>query len=196
MYGDTGMRCGLEALLAVNGIDIEEGQQALYEALRMQCFASVCDVLRGDKGAYLQALQNFRRRMNPAVFAKEMVETHCGCGLDEESYEVLGNWLVCFFRKDDVRTIYPEAIRKRLVQQQSGKCAICGQSITYKSDLDHIIPWIYVGDMLSDNLQLLCRKCNSKKRASVMYPLQVLLKGNGNKQKSRSGEASCYGCDR
>lgn len=185
MYGDDMMQCGLEALLTANGIDIEQGQQALYEALRMQCFATVCDVLREDKDAYLQALQNFRRWMNPAAFAKEIVEAHCGCRLDEESYAVLGNLFACFFRKNDVRTTYPEIIRKRLAQQQSGKCAICGQSITYKSDLDHIIPWIYVGDTLADNLQLLCRRCNSKKRASLIYPLQVLLqKGNSNQEKS------------
>ena len=70
MYGDDMMQCGLEVLLTANGIDIEQGQQALYEALRMQCFATVCDVLREDKDAYLQALQNFRRWMNPAAFAK------------------------------------------------------------------------------------------------------------------------------
>ncbi len=183
MYGDNIMRCGLEALLAVNGIDIERGQQALYEALRLQCFATVCDVLRQDRGAYLQALQNFRKRMNPAAFAEEMVVAHCGCRLDEDSYAVLGNLFACFFRKDDVRITYPEGIRKRLAQQQNGKCAICDQPITHKSDLDHIIPWIYVGDTMADNLQLLCRKCNSKKRASLIYPLQVLLqKGNRNQE--------------
>lgn len=162
MYGDIMMQCGLEALLAVNGIDIEQGQQALYEALRMQCFASVCDVLREDQSVYLQALQAFRKRMNPAAFAKEMVLTHCGCKLDEESCEALGNLFVSFFRKDNIRVSYPDSLRKQLAQQQNEGCAICDQSITYKSDLDHIIPWIYVGDTLTDNLQLLCHKCNSK----------------------------------
>lgn len=185
MYGDEMIQSGLEALLAVNGIDLGHGQQALYEALRMQCFATVCDVLREDRGAYLQALQNFRRRMNPTAFSEEMVTTYCGCKLDEESYIVLGKLFACFFRKDDVRISYPEGTRKRLEQQQKGKCAICSQPITYKSDLDHIIPWVYVGDTLTGNLQLLCRKCNSKKRASMIYPLQVLLqKGNSDQEKS------------
>lgn len=184
MYGDDMMQCGLEALLAVNGIDIEHGQQVLYEALRMQCFAAVCDVLREDRGTYLQALQNFRKRMNPAAFAEEMVAVHCGCRLDEESYTVLGNLFACFFRKDDVRITYPEVTRKRLAQRQKGQCAICGRSITHKSDLDHIIPWVYVGDTLPDNLQLLCRNCNSKKRASLIYPLQVLLQKGNREQES------------
>ena len=185
MYGNDKMQCGLDALLAVNGIDIEQAQRALYEALRMQCFATVCDSLREDCCAYLQALQNFRRLMNPAAFAEEMVIAYCGYKLDEESYIVLGNLFACFFRKDDVRITYPEAMRKRLAQQQKGKCVICGQPITYKSDLDHIIPWIYVGDALTDNMQLLCHRCNSKKRASLIYPLQVLLqKGNNDQEKS------------
>lgn len=185
MYGDDMMQCGLEALLAVNGIDIEHGQQALYEALRMQCFATVCDVLREDRGAYLQALQDFRKWMNPAAFAEEMVVAHCGYRLDEESYAALGNLFACFFRKNDVRITYPQIVRKRIAQQQKGKCAICGRPITHKSDLDHIIPWIYVGDTLTDNLQLLCRDCNSKKRASLIYPLQVLLQ-RGNRDRENS----------
>ena len=90
-----------------------------------------------------------------------------------------------FFRRDDVRVTYPDIVRKRLTQKQNGKCAICGQAITHKSDLDHIIPWMYVGDALADNLQILCRECNSKKRASLIYPLQVLLqRGNSNQEKS------------
>lgn len=185
MYGDIMKQCGLEALLAVNGIDLEHGQQALYEALRMQCFATVCDVLREDRSAYLQALQSFRKRMNAAAFAEEMVTEHCSCRLDEESYAELGKLFASFFRKDDVRITYPEVMRKKLALQQNYRCAICGESITFKSDLDHIIPWVYVGDTLEDNLQLLCRRCNGKKRASLIYPLLVLLqKGNRNDRKA------------
>lgn len=166
-------------MLAVNGIEIQRGQQALYDALRMQCFAAVCDVLREDRRAYLRALQSFRKRMNPAAFAEEMVTAYCGCRLDDESYAVLGKLFACFFRKNDVRITYPESARKRLLEQQDGKCAICGRTITQQSDLDHVIPWIYVGDTLENNLQLLCRRCNSKKRASLIYPLQMLLqRGN------------------
>ena len=175
MYGDVMEQSGLEALLAVNGIDLESGHQVLYEALRLQCFAQVCDVLREDRGTYLHALQSFRRRMNPTAFAEEMVIEHCECRLDEESYVVLGKLFAHFFRKDDVRITYPETLRKRLAFQQDYRCAICGKAITYTANLDHIIPWVYVGDTLDDNLQLLCRACNSKKRASLIYPLQVLL---------------------
>ena len=172
-------------MLAVNGIDLEHGQQALYEALRMQCFATVCNTLREDRSIYLQALQSFRKRMNATAFAEEMVIEYCACRLDEESYVVLGRLFTNFFRKDDVRITYPEVLRRRLAQQQDYRCAICGKSITSKSDLDHIIPWVYVGDTLEDNLQILCHRCNSKKRASLIYPLQVLLqKGNRNCGKS------------
>lgn len=44
------------------------------------------------------------------------------------------------------------------------KCAYCGN--TENLQLDHIIPIIKGGKNIEENIQVLCRKCNIKKRAN------------------------------
>ena len=166
-------------MLAANELPLEYAQNVLYEALRLQCFASVCDALKEDKKSYLSAVNEYRKMDNPAAFAKKMVTLHCGCKLDDESYALLGRLFVCFFRKSNSRVAYPDSLRKKLALIQGNVCAICGNPISYvksKSELDHIIPWTYVGDILEDNLQLLCHDCNSRKRSSILYSIKVMLR--------------------
>lgn len=170
------MNNGLENLLNANGIALEDGQQVIYEALRLQCFATVCEALRKDRKLYLEELRKFRGRMDRAAFSREMVWKYCACRLDEASYDALGELFACFFRKDDSRLRYSKRMRRKLAQRQEYHCAICGEPITEEAELDHKIAWIYVGDRLEDNLQLLCHACNNGKRASLIYPLQVLLR--------------------
>ena len=81
-----------------------------------------------------------------------------------------------FFRKKDYRVIYPQKIRTDLLHQQHCHCAICNELITDHAELDHIIPWKYVGDELDNNLQLLCFTCNRSKKASPLYQLRMLLR--------------------
>jgi len=114
--------------------------------------------------------------LHPIEFARRITKELCQCQLDEHSYEMMGKWLLAFYRKKDHRIIYPEKIRQVLLQYQQCHCAICGCPIDIKSELDHIIPWKYVGDELEDNLQLLCFKCNRSKKASPLYQLRMLLR--------------------
>ena len=179
MCGDNMCAKGLEALLAVNGIELSSAYEALYEALRLQCFAQICDALKENKYEYTQALHLYRQQKNHAIFAEEMVRKYCPYRLEQDSYEVLGELFKAFFRRDGVRITYPDSLRRKLAFQQNYRCPMCGKEISHMAHLDHIIPWTYVGDMLENNLQLLCGDCNIKKNASVIYPLQVLLqRGN------------------
>ena len=175
MCGDIMGAVGLEALLAVNGIDLTHCQEALYHALREQCFAQICDILRDDSNEYLRALRFYRQCGNPTLFAEQMVRKYTTSKLDDNSYSEVGKMFRAFFRKDGTRKSYALSVRQHLLTSQNHKCAICNRRITASAELDHIVPWIYVGDELNNNLQLLCHSCNSKKRASSFYPLQALI---------------------
>lgn len=64
----------------------------------------------------------------------------------------------------DTRYI-PDEIRSEIWCRDGGKCVICGAD-SYL-EFDHIIPLSKGGATSIDNLQILCRKCNSEKQDNI-----------------------------
>ena len=59
---------------------------------------------------------------------------------------------------------FPEAERKRKYKEQDGICPICGKKFTFEDMAgDHIVPWSKGGKTVYENLQMLCKACNSGK---------------------------------
>lgn len=64
----------------------------------------------------------------------------------------------------------------KLYNKYSGICQMCGKKLTFDCDgnddlhpsVDHIIPIAKGGNHTWDNVQLLCRKCNTYKRDNVI----------------------------
>lgn len=58
---------------------------------------------------------------------------------------------------------------QRIIKNQGNRCNACGRKFTAKNPptQDHIIPLSLKGDYSSDNIQALCKPCNSSKRARV-----------------------------
>ncbi|MBI1314788.1 hypothetical protein GC176_26130 [bacterium] len=67
-------------------------------------------------------------------------------------------------RQRDSRYI-PTEVRSEVWYRDNGQCVICGA--TEYLEFDHIIPHSKGGATSVDNLQLLCRGCNSQKRDSI-----------------------------
>lgn len=59
----------------------------------------------------------------------------------------------------------PQDVKARVWQRDGGKCTQCGDSRYL--EFDHIIPWSQGGATSVENLQILCRKCNSEKGARI-----------------------------
>lgn len=54
--------------------------------------------------------------------------------------------------------------KREAYERQKGICSICHKHFELEEmEADHIIPWIQGGTTVSDNCQMLCRKCNREK---------------------------------
>lgn len=59
----------------------------------------------------------------------------------------------------------PGSVRKEVFERDLYRCQACGEHRDLV--LDHIYPYSLGGPSTADNLQVLCRGCNSKKGATV-----------------------------
>jgi 5-methylcytosine-specific restriction endonuclease McrA len=59
----------------------------------------------------------------------------------------------------------PNSVRNDVLARDGYQCVYCGASDNLA--IDHIFPFSRGGSNTSDNLQVLCRSCNSTKGASV-----------------------------
>ena len=63
----------------------------------------------------------------------------------------------------DIRD-FEEADKIQKFKEQDGKCNICNETFEIdKLEKDHILPWSRGGKTRIENLQLLCKPCNSSK---------------------------------
>lgn len=75
-------------------------------------------------------------------------------------------WDVEIFRvgpNHKMRSAIPKAVRQAVYERDGHRCLECGT--TENLSLDHIYPWSLGGSDDIDNLQTLCRPCNSRKGA-------------------------------
>ena len=71
-----------------------------------------------------------------------------------------------------------DVIRQRILEKFNHKCNYCG--FTDELEIDHIIPVSKGGRADEDNLQVLCRHCNRKKKDRL--PFDKLIKKVTNKE--------------
>jgi hypothetical protein len=67
--------------------------------------------------------------------------------------------------RDDRRALIPDDVRDAVYARDGHRCVKCGSPDDLA--LDHIYPWSRGGPDTQDNLQMLCRSCNSRKRDRV-----------------------------
>lgn len=82
----------------------------------------------------------------------------CGVGFRVPFYR-------CAYIVADGRQPLPRPLRAAVLARDGHRCVKCGA--TESLAIDHIYPWSLGGEDSLDNLQVLCRPCNSKKGAKV-----------------------------
>ena len=99
--------------------------------------------------------------------------------LTEDEAETIRPWFIANLRKCNKRKTISVDDKQELCKKQNWKCAVCGETIGQSLvdiHVDHIIPFVLVGDELKDNYQALCATCNLCKSAHTDYIFRSLLK--------------------
>lgn len=69
-----------------------------------------------------------------------------------------------------------EEIREMLYKAYGSSCKYCGRQLVLKNLVfDHIIPISHGGESTKENIQIICRVCNSIKGSLTESELQILL---------------------
>lgn len=66
--------------------------------------------------------------------------------------------------RDERRSDIPAAVRAAVYERDGHACVTCGSGDDLT--LDHVVPWSRGGSDAADNLQTMCRPCNSSKGAT------------------------------
>ena len=62
---------------------------------------------------------------------------------------------------------FPDPIKQRVYEKQSGKCKVCKQEFELSEmEADHIIPWLKGGKTIEGNCQLLCIDDHNDKKSA------------------------------
>lgn len=102
-----------------------------------------------DAGLLLEADGGYRLNKSLAI---------SGSGLSGDSWDVEAG-------SNRSRRVIPASLRAQVYDRDGRACVECGA--TAALTLDHIYPWSLGGEDAVDNLQTLCRPCNSRKGARV-----------------------------
>ena len=117
-----------------------------------------------------------RARIQALVDLPYPPEQWLPCGVDEPGRKPLGYipnraWYEWHWQRGrqpqyrPVRPPIPAHVRAAVLERDGHVCLHCGT--TENLSMDHVIPWSLGGPDTEDNLQTLCRSCNSKKGARV-----------------------------
>ena len=125
------------------------------------------------------------KRLPKAIPYRRRELVRCGCDADQfrviEYTEHLSKRISASPRRIEKRRPLPPTVKQTLFEKCRGICAGCLDSFRQPGnmEIDHIIPSHKGGSNSPDNLQLLCRSCNTQKGTGTMDELILKLKRAG-----------------
>ncbi|MCQ2498689.1 MAG: HNH endonuclease [Lachnospiraceae bacterium] len=138
-------------------------------------------IIRTNKDdKYRKRVSNlFKQTYNRVTTVKLIVQQDFDCELSDEEAKLMDTWFRANQSKQNRRKPISKEEKVYLKNIQNGKCLSCGCDLgedTSKIHVDHIIPWMLVGDELPDNYQALCETCNECKSSRTDYMIAKKLK--------------------
>lgn len=170
------MNNDLSNLLMRNRIDEQVFNRVIYDYFILSIFEDLYYYLlnKTNKHEIIIQLRNTEDKCN--VIKNKILEIS-SITLNDLEVKRLTDICVASINKKEYRRIITKEEKELLLNRQDNKCILCHKKIDISnSHYDHIVPWIWVGDELADNYQMLCTNCNLKKSKSILYGIKTFFK--------------------
>lgn len=123
----------------------------------------------------------YKQSTDKKVTTRVLIKQCFDYDANESDTDLLTIWIDAHFNKSDRRKSFTDDFKRNIYDKQKGICSVCGEPLGSdfsKIHVDHIIPWVLVGDELKNNYQYLCSTCNESKSCHTDYIFRSLLKLN------------------
>lgn len=148
------------------------------KTILLNIFKKICVRMKKDDRYREKIRKLFKQSHDMTLTVKALVEREFGFELNNEESSLMSLWFLANQKKKETRKGISIDVKKRLYDEQNGLCAACGECLgddMSKVHVDHIIPWVLVGDELENNYQDLCETCNECKNSRIDYMLGKML---------------------
>lgn len=165
----------LDAFLDLNTIDRDILMEALHLDIREIVLRSIIEKMKSDNDFFIRSKKYYFKYQDLDA-ARKIVQAACDLSMSDDDIGWFDKCFVAFMKKKNSRATISLATKEKLLAGQKQKCAKCGVPITLSNmQVDHIIPWDYVGDELEDNFQGLCSDCNLHKSNHVAVTVSSII---------------------
>lgn len=157
----------------------EEVKAEYKKALLLTMFKKIVVRMNKDCSFRNTIRTLFSQSTNREVTVKAIMRNYLNYDIEDNDCKLMLQWFDANMKKSDRRRPIPKEIKESLYKKQKGICAVCGEPLGQDMKyvhVDHIIPWMLVGDELKNNYQCLCPTCNECKSANIDYMFKNLIK--------------------
>ena len=167
-------------MISFSDILEDEVVKAEYKkALLLNMFKKIVVRMNKDNSFRNHIRTLFSQSTNKELTVKAIMCNNLNFNLEDDDCKLMLQWFDANFKKSNRRRSIPNELKENLYIKQKGLCAVCGEPLGEEMKnvhVDHIIPWMLVGDELNNNYQCLCATCNECKSANIDYIFKNLIK--------------------
>ena len=154
-------------------------KEAYHDSFLLNIFQKLCSKMNSNEDYKRKVFTLLKQSYNVNGTIKSIVLKNYQIELSDEDAKKISFWIDAYRKKKPTRKAFSMEMKEELVRNQNGICPVCGESLGNdysKIHIDHIIPFVLVGDELEDNYQALCSTCNECKNAKTDYIFMKMLK--------------------
>ena len=167
-------------MMLISDILEDEVVKAEYKkALLLNMFKKIVVRMNKDDLFRNHIRKLFSQSTDKELTVNAIIRNNLNVDLEYDDCKLMLQWFDANFKKNNSRKRITDEVKEKLYKKQKGICAVCGEPLGEEMKyvhVDHIIPWMLVGDELENNYQCLCPTCNECKSANIDYMFKNLIK--------------------